>query len=35
MNLKMLGIGRKTLYRKIGAHNRTQAAMIAKEEGLI
>lgn len=25
----------KTLYRKIGAHNRTQAAMIAKEEGLI
>ncbi len=24
----------KTLYRKIGAHNRTQAAMIAKEAGL-
>ena len=24
----------KTLYRKIGAANRTQAAMIAKEEGL-
>lgn len=24
----------KTLYRKIGAHNRTQAAMIAIEEGL-
>ncbi len=24
----------KTLYRKIGAHNRTQAAIIAKEEGL-
>lgn len=24
----------KTLYRKIGAHNRTQAAMIAKESGL-
>lgn len=24
----------KTLYRKIGAHNRTQAALIAKEEGL-
>lgn len=24
----------KTLYRKIGAHNRTQAALIAKQEGL-
>ncbi|MCX7371235.1 MAG: response regulator transcription factor [Alphaproteobacteria bacterium] len=24
----------KTLYRKIGAHNRTQAALIAKEHGL-
>lgn len=24
----------KTLYRKIGAHNRTQAAMLAKEAGL-
>jgi DNA-binding NarL/FixJ family response regulator len=24
----------KTLYRKIGAGNRTQAALIAKEEGL-
>jgi DNA-binding NarL/FixJ family response regulator len=24
----------KTLYRKIGATNRTQAAMIAKREGL-
>jgi DNA-binding NarL/FixJ family response regulator len=24
----------KTLYRKIGAHNRTQAALIAKEAGL-
>lgn len=24
----------KTLYRKIGAHNRTQAAMIAKEAGI-
>jgi two-component system nitrate/nitrite response regulator NarL len=24
----------KTLYRKIGAHNRTQAAMIATEAGL-
>ena len=25
----------KTLYRKIGAHNRTQAALIAKESGLM
>jgi DNA-binding NarL/FixJ family response regulator len=24
----------KTLYRKIGAANRTQAALIAKEQGL-
>ena len=24
----------KTLYRKIGAHNRTQAALIARDTGL-
>jgi len=24
----------KTLYRKIGAHNRTQAALIARDQGL-